>query len=296
MLMRVSIFLFLFVCNVSLSHAGLFSDSKAREDIATVKTQVEGMEARVEQMEAALKSQALLELYTQVETLGLELGELRGQIELLNNQNELLQKRQRDFYIDLDSRVRQIEDPNAPPAIAPSDLPTDSETTSSLDPALVPAPAPTPALEPEPEPESAPELVADEPLPVVSTQPASPLEKSAYNEAYRTFSNGDYNGAISQFGMYLTHYSSSILAPGAAYWVGNAHYALRDFQQAVDAQRKLIETYPDSDKVPDALLNIASSQIEMADRTAAKATLEDLIAKYPFSDAAEKAKLRLANL
>lgn len=286
MLMRVSIFLFLFVCNVSLSYAGLFSDSKAREDIATIKTQVEGMEARVEQMEVALKSQALLELYTQVETLGLELGELRGQIELLNNQNELLQKRQRDFYIDLDSRVRQIEDPNAPPAIAPSELPTKPEATSSLDPAPAPAPAP----------ESAPERVAEEPLPIGSAQPASPLEKGAYHEAYNTFSNGDYNGAISQFEMYLTHYPSSILAPGAAYWVGNAHYALRDFQQAVDAQRKLIETYPDSDKVPDALLNIASSQLEMADRTAAKATLEDLVAKYPFSDAAEKAKLRLANL
>ena len=58
----------------------------------------------------------------------------------------------------------------------------------------------------------------------------------------------------------------------------------------------MIETYPDSDKVPDALLNIASSQIEMADRAAAKATLEDLVAKYPFSDAAEKAKHRLASL
>ena len=278
MLMRVFIFLFLFVCNVSLSYAGLFGDSKAREDIATVKTQMEEIETRVEQMEAALKSQALLELYTQVEALGLELGELRGQIELLNNQNVLLQKRQRDFYIDLDSRVRQIEDPNAPPAIAPSELPME-ETTSSLGPAS----------------ESTPELAA-EPLPIVSAQPASSLEKGAYDEAYSAFSKGDYNGAISQFEMYMTHYPSSILAPGAAYWVGNAHYALRDFQQAVDAQKKLIETYPDSDKVPDALLNIASSQLEMANKTAAKATLEDLVAKYPFSDAAEKAKLRLAGL
>ncbi len=282
MLKRVSIFLFLLIFNVSFSYAGLFSDSKAREDIETVKTQVEGMEARIEKMEEVLKSQALLELYTQVETLGLELGELRGQLELLNNQNELLQKRQRDFYIDLDSRVRQIEDPNAPPALAPSEIinESDPEATSSLDPAL----------------ESAFASASEAPLPTVNTEPASPLEKSAYDEAYATFSNGDYRGAISQFEMYLSQYSTSILAPGAAYWVGNAHYALRDFQQAIDAQRKLIETYPDSDKVPDALLNIASSQIEMADRTGAKTTLEDLVAKYPFSDAAEKAKHRLANL
>ncbi len=271
MLMRVSIFLFLFVCNVSLSYAGLFGDSTAREDIATVKTQVEGIEARVEQMEAALKSQALLELYSQVETLGLELGELRGQVELLNNQNELLQKRQRDFYIDLDSRLRQIEDPNAPPAIAPSDFPADPEALS-LDSAPI------------------------EPSPITHTEPATPVESGAYDEAYHTFANGDYNGAISQFETFLASYPASSLAPAAAYWVGNAHYALRDFQQAIDAQNKLVSIYPESNKVPDALLNIASSQIEMADRTAGKATLEGLVEKYPFSAAAEKAKRRLASL
>lgn len=271
MLMRVSIFLFLFVCNVSLSYAGLFGDSKAREDIATVKTQVEGIEARVEQMEAALKSQALLELYTQVEALGLELGELRGQIELLNNQNELLQKRQRDFYIDLDSRLRQIEDPNAPLAIAPSDLPTDPETLS-LD------------------------FASTEPSPITHTEPATPIERGAYDEAYHMFANGDYNGAISQFETFMASFPTSSLAPAAAYWVGNAHYAVRNFQQAIDTQSKLVSTYPGSSKVPDALLNIASSQIELADRKAAKATLEDLIAKYPFSGAAEKAKHRLASL
>lgn len=271
MLMRVSIFLFIFVCNVSLSYAGLFGDSKAREDIATVKTQVEGIETRVEQMEEALKSQALLELYTQVETLGLELGKLRGQVELINNQNELLQKRQRDFYIDLDSRLRQIEDPNAPSAIAPSDLSMDPEKLS-----LDSAPA--------------------EPSPITHTEPATAIERGAYDEAYHKFVNGDYNGAISQFEIFLASYPASSLAPAAAYWVGNAHYAVRNFQQAIDTQNKLISTYPESSKVPDALLNIASSQIEMADRTAAKATLEDLVVKYPFSDAAEKAKHRLASL
>lgn len=272
MLMRVSIFLFFFVCSVSLSYAGLFGDSKAREDITTVKTQVKGIETRVEQMEEALKSQALLELYTQVETLGLELGELRGQIELLNNQNELLQKRQRDFYIDLDSRLRQIEDPNAPAAIAPSDFSADPEASLSLDSATT------------------------EPSPITQTEPATLIERDAYDEAYHMFSNGDYNGAISQFETFLANYPASSLAPAAAYWAGNAHYAVRDFQQAIDTQNKLVSTYPESSKVPDALLNIASSQIEMADRTAAKATLEDLVAKYPFSDAAEKAKHRLASL
>lgn len=272
MLIRASILLFLFSYQASLSYAGLFGDSKAREEIETVKTQMEGMEARVVQIEAMIKSQALLELYQKIETQESELGEIRGQLELLKNQNELLQKRQRDFYIDLDSRLRQIENPNAPPAVEPSNFLGDTEETSSLD--LAPA-APTV---------------------VTRIEPATPIENSAYNEAYSKFRNGDYRTAISQFETFLVNHPSSSLAPAAAYWVGNAYYALRDFQQAIDAQNKLIATYPNSDKVPDALLNIASSQLEMVNRTTAKATLEDLITKYPFSDAAEKAKHRLASL
>lgn len=59
--------------------------------------------------------------------------------------------------------------------------------------------------------------------------------------------------------------------------------------------KKLISTYPDSLKTPDAFLNIASSQQELGDRKASQHTLEDLIAKFPQSDAAKKAKQRLAH-
>jgi TolA-binding protein len=70
---------------------------------------------------------------------------------------------------------------------------------------------------------------------------------------------------------------------------------MRDFKSAIDVQEKLIKDFPDSAKVPDAMLNIASSQQEINHKTAAKKTLNDLLEKYPISDAAEKAKLRLAN-
>lgn len=274
MLIRVSILLIFIGSNISLSYAGLFGDSQAREQVGSLSMQVNEMETRVTKMEEMLKSQALLGLYTQVETLGSELGKLRGQVEVLTNQNEALQKRQRDFYVDLDNRLRHIEDPNAPPAMESSSLPVESEVSSSDH------PAPAAAIESSP---------------VASNEPANATQNNAYEAAYNTFRNGDYNEAIAQFEAYLAKYPTSVLAPGAAYWVGNAHYALRDFQQAINTQRKLISTYPDSNKVPDALLNIASSQLELADRAAAKATLEDLVEKHPISEAAKKAKLRLAN-
>jgi TolA-binding protein len=48
--------------------------------------------------------------------------------------------------------------------------------------------------------------------------------------------------------------------------------------------------------VPDALLNIASSQIEMGESSAARKTMDEILAKHPASDAAETAKRWLATL
>lgn len=321
--MLIRVFCLLLLIGSNTAYAGLFGDDKAREQIEALRQQVAELEARIVQMEAALKGQALLELYSQVETLGLELGRLRGQIEVLNNDNASLQKRQRDFYIDLDNRLRQIEQPGAPQptyteppgdsgagdhtgAAAPDDhtaIPgshgtqtaihsesPDSHTTHAG--TAVPPSAQAPIT---PDSATATETVVAA-IPGQNLQPAGATEKQFYDAAYRQFVNGDYAGAKSQFQAFLEHYPQSNLAPSAAYWIGNAHYALRDFQQAIAAQRNLVSRYPDSAKVPDALLNIASSQTELADRGAARKTLEELIAKYPTSAAAEKAKQRLSRL
>ena len=39
----------------------------------------------------------------------MDLNKLQGQIEVLVNESELTQKRQKDFYIDLDDRLRRME-------------------------------------------------------------------------------------------------------------------------------------------------------------------------------------------
>ena len=75
--------------------------------------------------------------------------------------------------------------------------------------------------------------------------------------------------------------------------MGNAYYARKDYKSSITAQRALITTYPDSSKVPDALLNIASAQSDLNDNASARRTLEELIGKYPQSEASTKAKQRL---
>lgn len=299
--MLIRAFLLLLLMSGSASHAALFGDDEAREQISVLRKQVSEMEARIAKMEQALNSQALLELYAQVETLGLELGKLNGQVEMLSNDNSLLQKRQRDFYIDLDNRLREIEQPNkrAPsshpsPKSSPQSMVTPSPNelvvvpSSSAAAAVIPEAAATEEIVATARPDSG-SLSANE------LTPPGPAENNAYKDAFNLFKNGDYASAIAQFENFLESYPQSSLAPGAAYWIGNARYALRDYQLAIDAQKRLINKYPDSLKAPDAFLNMASSQYEMGDSKASKHTLEDLVAKYPSSDAAKKAKQRLVN-
>ena len=85
----------------------------------------------------------------------------------------------------------------------------------------------------------------------------------------------------------------SLLASSAQYWIGNAQFARKDYKAAVTSQRTLIQQWPDSPKVPDALLAIATAQSEQGDNATARRTLEELMAKYPQSEAAGKAKQRL---
>ena len=94
----------------------MFDDEEARRQIAVqkasigeVRSQGQALESRVVKLEDLLNNQPLLELHSQIEALRLDLNKLQGQIEVLVNENESSQKRQRDFYIDLDSRLRRIE-------------------------------------------------------------------------------------------------------------------------------------------------------------------------------------------
>jgi hypothetical protein len=57
----------------------------------------------------------------QIEAVKADIAKLRGQIEVLTYELEATQKRQKDFYVDLDNRVRKLE--TAPPPDAKPETP-----------------------------------------------------------------------------------------------------------------------------------------------------------------------------
>src|ERR1700691_389694 len=99
----------------STAHAGLFDDEQARKQIADLTTQVraqhEEMSARIAKLEAdnEQRGRAIIDLSNQIEALRTDIAKLRGQLEVLLNDADTAQKRQKDFYVDLDNRLRSLE-------------------------------------------------------------------------------------------------------------------------------------------------------------------------------------------
>lgn len=280
--------------SAGVPHAGLFDDEEARKQIAAEKKRIDELSAdlkaqqaqqqavdgRIGRLEEALKSQALLDLFTQIESLKVELNKLRGQIEVLNNSVENTTKRQRDMYLDLDTRITRIEQQGGPGPAAAQVAPG----------AAAPAPA-APATAP-----TAPAAAAATPAAPAAAAADPAAESRNYEAAQAQRRLGNYQGAIVAFQNFIKQYPKSNLAPRAQYWIGDSYFNLRDFKLAIANQQALIKTYPDSPTVPDAMLNVASSQIEMGESIVGKKTLEDLVRQFPISDAADKAKRRLAAL
>lgn len=91
--------------------AGLFADDDARKQVKQLEERIVKLEQELasseQQKEQYIRS--TLDLQMQMEALNTELRKLRGQNEELVHGLQDAEKRQKDFYIDLDTRLRRFE-------------------------------------------------------------------------------------------------------------------------------------------------------------------------------------------
>lgn len=254
------------------ARAGLFDDDEARRRIDGLRTELaqqgKDNEVRIARLEELIRNIGVVELVRSLEQINGEIARLRGQLEVLANENQQIQKRQRDFYLDLDSRLKRLESAgqSASPAAAPPPVST--------------APEPPVASAPPP------------------TRPASPQDQAremrAYDSASNLFRRNDFSSAIEAFRAFMKDYPQSQLSANAGYWIGISYANLKDYGKALASQQDILSRFPQSPKAPDAMLAIAAIQAEQGDGGSARNTLEDIIARYPASEAAGKARTRLA--
>src|SRR3954470_11938556 len=106
------------------ARAGLFDDEEARRRIELLRSELaqqgKDNEQRIIKLEEQIRNIGVVELLRQLEEINAELARMRGQMEVLANDNQQVQKRQRDFYLDLDSRLKRLEGGGAGSAAAPA--------------------------------------------------------------------------------------------------------------------------------------------------------------------------------
>ena len=125
---------------------------------------------------------------------------------------------------------------------------------------------------------------------------ATPAEKRDFEAAMAELRKTEFPRAAQLYQQFLRRYPDSGYAPAVHYWLGNTHYALREYKEAIAVYQRLMATAPSHSRVPEAMLAIANCQIELKDVRAAKRSLEDLVKAHPQSESAATARDRLARL
>lgn len=124
------------------AQAALFDDEEARARIEALRRQTaatqQAVDERLAKIEAEVRDRrALVDLAGQIDALKADLARMRGQVEVLLNQAETADKRQKDLYLDIDTRLRKLEQAReAAAAVPPADAPPSPEETKAYEAAL----------------------------------------------------------------------------------------------------------------------------------------------------------------
>lgn len=122
---------------------------------------------------------------------------------------------------------------------------------------------------------------------------SDPQEQAAYEAAMDLYRSGQYQEAASSFGTFIEAYPNSSQITDVRFYEGSSLYATKRFSAAIQKLQALVSNNSSSERAPDALMVIASSQVEMNDLPSAQNTLQRIANEYPNSPAAETARNRL---
>ena len=212
------------------ARAGLFDDEEARNRIEQLRVEVADLGKRADTV-----NRNQIDFANQVESIKADIAKLRGQIEVLTYELEAAQKRQKDFYVDLDNRLRKLE---TPPAEARPETPKldPAQETRDYEAALA-------ALKAAKFKEAGTAFLA-----FIKAYPNSSLAASAhYWGGYAHAQARDHAGAAELFGKFAAGWPKDERAPLALESRVASLEAAKDNKAARTTLEHLAESYPASD-------------------------------------------------
>jgi TolA-binding protein len=206
------------------------------------------------------------EVSARIQAMNDSIDELKLRMDRLNTALQAIQKQQQS----IDANIQNLTPPTALAA------PTDS--TGAL-PAPIASAAPA-AIGPSAR------------VPAVTAPAAQPVD-ALYKTAL-----GDYMGAknvlaTSEFNEVIQSYPSNDLAGNAYFYLGEIDSHDKKFANAVKNYDRVLEQFPDNNKIPAAHLHKGEALIALNQRDAGVRELNTLITRFPHSPEATTARSRL---
>lgn len=119
---------------------------------------------------------------------------------------------------------------------------------------------------------------------------------NAYRDAFLLLKQGRYIESIEAFQQFLSGYPNSKYTANAQYWLAEAVYVRKQYDQALIEFTKVVEDYPMSSKVSDARLKVGYTFYELGRWKESREILTQLRAELPDSTVAGLAQQRLERL
>jgi tol-pal system protein YbgF len=215
--------------------AGLLDDDEARKAILDLRTKVDNITRDLNtRIDTKADKTSALEMVNQNEQVMAEIAKLRGQLEVLSNEIVTAQKRQKDFYTDLDARIRKLEPRQV--TIDGQEAAVAPDEQNSYDAAM--------ALMRGGDFKGAAATLSD----FIRRYPQSGYVSNAQfglGNAY--FAQRDCKKSIPAHQAVVSNFPDSPKAPDAMLSIGTCHAdVLKDKKAAVKVLRELISKYPDS--------------------------------------------------
>jgi tol-pal system protein YbgF len=212
------------------ARAGLFSDDQARQSIEQLRGRIDTLAQRADTLNANQ-----LDFANQLEAIRADLAKLHGQLEVVSHDLDAAQKRQKDFYIDLDTRLRKLE-PQAPADASGAPQADPATETSDYEAALN-------LIKTGKYKDAAAAFDA-----FLAARPQSSLRGSAtYWGAYANAQAGDQKKAADMFGRFAASWPNDERAPNALEAQVKSLDALKDSKTSHQVLQTLADKYPDSE-------------------------------------------------
>ena len=102
-----------------------------------------------------------------------------------------------------------------------------------------------------------------------------------YDRVMEEFKQGDYEAALAGFSLFIELHHHSALAPNAQYWMGECHYRLGRYQEALTSFSKVGSYTPLSSKHAASMFKIGLTYSRLGDHAKASLMFNRVVDEYP---------------